>query len=295
LAALHPDRGIGRIASCGIMCSCSLSKWNYISDVPGAPQIKFTSKVVGPGKEYPELNWRTAVWLIPHEALRHGLITALWILQHEKFNASNPTKACAFRDWYNDFLYGFIVQHHTGEDNVASKHFPDIYGSTGVIAAQHKEFHHMVDEMKTQANLMCQHAVSGDVGGASECKNRIAAVCKKLDDQLSDHLATEELKIPVELQKPGWTEVKLNKMVNDEIVPEDVAVLKKLYGIRRTMGQVLPLQFAVLLACMEVWGGHEFVSGFYNSLPPPVKLIMSCNLPGAASKLWVDQIRLIIE
>jgi len=138
---------------------------------------------------------------------------------------------------------------------------------------------------------MEESAKSGNGDAAKAAYQKAKETLSKCSDQLRDHLAHEERQVPVELEKT-WNEKKLAKLINDEILPEDLQILKKLHG-GRTMTQTLPLQFAVILACMEVWGGKEYTATFWSTLPPPVKLLMSCQMPKSGKKLWADKIKLM--
>lgn len=97
---------------------------------------------------FPDLNWKTSAWLVPHESLRWLMSLTKFITSHKNFDASDSKKAAALQVFFDDFYYPYIDSHHSAEDAVCGKHWPEVYGAGGMIGSQHVQVDALMKDMK---------------------------------------------------------------------------------------------------------------------------------------------------
>jgi len=261
-----------------------LGAWNIISaHIPYAPHMTFTSQVVGPGKEFPELNWKTTAWLVPHESLRWLVKLVNFVVKHPNFDAKEPFKAKAFSTLFNEIYYPFIEAHHTGEDAVISKHLPDVYGSTGKVSSQHKEFDTSLKKMQEIVNSMSE-------GSGLDQMSDFLSIHAAFENDLLSHLAEEE-RISPPLLEGKFTEETFNGMLGAELIPHDIQAGCAYHGPEKYMSEIFPCILAIIFATMEVWGGPQAAAGMHANLPPPVQEAYA-NVRPAVKRLIIDPVLL---
>jgi len=285
----QPPNAIARIGQLlsikalpGKQADIPLGAWNIISPhIPYAPQMTFSSAVVGTGKEFPDLNWKTTAWLVPHESLRWLIKLVNYVAKHPNFDPKEPFKAKAFATLFNEIYYPFIEAHHTGEDAVISKYLPDVYGSTGKVSSQHKEFDASLKKMQAIVNSIAE-------GSGADQMAEFLSLHAAFEEALLAHLAEEE-RITPQFLEGKFTEETFNGMIGTELIPHDIQAGCAYHGPDKYMSEIFPCILAIIFATMEVWGGARAAAGMHANLPPPVQEAYA-NVRPAVKRLIVDPV-----
>lgn len=124
----------------------------------------------------PPQDWADVAFLVPHEAIRYemkAMVGSVEALHASKDDETAPWKALYFSQWFVDYFYKFVHEHHDAEELI---YFPFL--ETKVQLPDKDELSHEVlifqmNELKALAETMIEKK-------GIKCSNEIAAFHEKL-------------------------------------------------------------------------------------------------------------------
>jgi len=265
--------------------------FDWLSELGCPVKFNFTSKIVGPGKKFEDVQlWTNNAWLSPHEAIRYMCDTLCYCCDLPTMDPTEVAKIEAFEHLFT-VAHIFIFAHQAGEDVKLAEIMPDWFGSSTRTGADHKAMTVMLADIETSIKKAKDEAKAGEKASPKKYFGDASVKLKELKAHMDEHLAEEEEVFPAAAEKLGWDEGKFFGWVFGTLLPYEgeasAPKFKELFQPYFGAGMI------IVFSGMAVWRGKAETAAAM-ALAPPMPDDDIRAMKAAATAFWVDPLKTII-